>query len=200
VKRATAIKRLTDVADSLDRAAEWPDVTVTAAYVYGALLRSEPEFERVEVALVVDEPPEEVPWMSRPRHLESLAALLRFTKLPLTWRWRPAQWPIWNHEIDRAVRFWTAPSGRDHAVLDALANGSLDAITVEAPATPDELLAELQIEHDVSHRNLAKVIESFYEQDWRRAHRGDGIYPEDHLWWATAAFLELDDAVAGLDR
>jgi hypothetical protein len=141
-----------------------------------------------------------VPWMSRPAHLESLAALLRFTKLPLSWRWRPAEWPVWNHEIDRAVRFWTADGGRDPRALEALASGRLDDAVSERPANDDELTAELLVERDAGRRHLAAVAESFYDRDWRREHRGDGVHPEDHLWWATAGFLDLDDALRRFDR
>jgi hypothetical protein len=38
------------------------------------------------------------------------------------------------------------------------------------------------------------VTESFYDPDWRRDHRGGGVYPEHHLWLGSAAYLELDDA------
>ena len=189
------MSRLTDVVDGLDRAAEWPGTTVTAAYVFGALLDGDASLDRVEIALVVAEPPEVVSWMSRPAHLEALATLLRFTKLPLSWRWRPAEWPVWNHEIDRAVRVWAAAGGRDQRALEALAAGQLEQQTIEGPASTDELVAELLVERDVGRRFLATVTESFYDREWRREHRGDGVHPEDHLWWATAAFLELDDAV-----
>src|SRR5262245_43566355 len=56
---------------------------------YGDLLGGATELDRVELALVADERPEQVPWMSRPAHLEALAAFLRFDKLPLSWQWRP---------------------------------------------------------------------------------------------------------------
>jgi hypothetical protein len=200
MKRTTAIKRLADVVDGLERAKAWPDSAVTAAYVYGDLLRGDPEFERIDLALIVDEPPEAVPWMARPRHLEALAATLRFTKLPLSWLWRPAQWPVWNHEITSAACFWTAGGGGDQTILSVLADGRVEDITVEAPADRDELVAQLAAERDVARRYLTTMTESFYNQDWRRAHRGDGIYPEDHLWWATAAYLQLDDAVRDVDR
>jgi hypothetical protein len=200
MKHSTAMSRITDVVEGLDRAAEWPGTSVTSAFVFGASLDADVDLDRVEVALVVAEPPEVVPWMSRPVHLEALAAVLRFTKLPLSWRWRPAEWPVWNHEIDRAVRVWSAAGGRDQRALDALAAGRLDDVTVEGPASTDELLAELVVERDVGRGHLASVTESFYDQDWRHEHRGDGVHPEDHLWWATAAFLDLDDAVRRLDR
>jgi hypothetical protein len=44
------------------------------------------------------------------------------------------------------------------------------------------------------------VTESFYDPDWRRDHRGDGAHAEDHLWWATAGFLDLDDAIRRFDH
>ena len=192
MKHSTAMSRLTDVCDGLDRAGEWPDSSVTGAFVFGALLDADTDLDRVEVALVVAEPPEVVPWMARPAHLEALAAMLRFTKLPLTWRWRPAKWTVWNHEIDRAVRVWSSADGRDQRALDALAARQLDDVTVERPPSDEELLAELLVERDVGRRHLASVTESFYDPDWRREHRGDGVHAEDHLWWATAGFLDLD--------
>ncbi len=39
----------------------------------------------------------------------------------------------------------------------------------------------------------------FYDRDWRREHSGAGTHPEDHLWCATAGFLDLDDAIAAID-
>jgi hypothetical protein len=200
VKRSTAISRLGDVLEGLDRAAEWPGQTVTAAFVYGGMLDGETDVDRLDLAFVVAEPADAVPWLARPAHLEALAALLRFTKLPLSWRWRPAEWPVWNHEIERALRVWSADGGRDQPALDALAARRLDGATVDAPASSDALLAELLVERDVGRRHLATVTESFYDQAWRREHRGDGVHAEDHLWWATAGFLELDDAIERLRR
>lgn len=171
---------------------------MVAAYVFGALLDPVSELEVAQLVLVVDEPPEDVPWMSHPAHLEALASFCRFDKLPLSWRWRPAAWPVWNHEITRAVRFWSSGGGRDEAALSALADVSASDAPVEEPASPEALAGQLRIERDVSRAHLATVTARYFDRDWRREHSGAGIYPEDHLWWATAAFLDLDDAVAGL--
>ncbi len=84
--------------------------------------------------------------------------------------------------------------------LRALASGRLDSVAIEGPADTDELVAELIVERDVGRRHLATVTASFHDRDWRREHRGSGIYPEDHLWWAAAGFLDLDDAVRRLER
>jgi hypothetical protein len=53
VKRATAISRLLDVVDGLDRTAQWPETTLVAAFVFGAPLDSETNPEHVQLAFVV---------------------------------------------------------------------------------------------------------------------------------------------------
>ena len=136
--------------------------------------------------------------MSHPVHLEALASLLRFDKLPMTWRWRPSAWPVWNHEITRAVLFWSATSGSDQAVLEALASGDLDRLQLAEPADSEELVAQLRKERDVARRHLAATVSGFHEREWRSEHKGDGVYPEDHLWSAAAGLLDLDDAVEQL--
>ncbi len=79
-------------------------------------------------------------------------------------------------------------------MLDGLAAGRLENVTVEAPTNSDELAAQVAVERDVARRHLVTVTESFYDPDWRRDHRGGGVYPEHHLWLGSAAYLELDDA------
>jgi hypothetical protein len=188
------MSRLGDVADGLDRAAQSSEVMVVGGYVFGALLEPAAEIERVELALVVAEPPEVVPWMARPARLEALAELLRFPKLPVSWSWRPVGWPVWNHSISRAVRFWSSDGGRDQRTFDKLASGRLDVVVVEMPAGSGELAAQLLVERDAAREHLARVTALFYDRDWRRDCRG-GEYPESHLWSAAAAYLELDDAI-----
>ena len=170
VKRSTAISRLTDVADGLDRAKLWPGATVVAGYLFGAMLEPFGDVDRVQLALVVDEPAQAVPWMARPAHLEALAAMLRFDKLPLSWSWRPLAWPVWNHEIVCAACFWTAAGGRDQAVFDALASGRVDQLRLDEPVDRKALHDELTIERDVGRLHLADVVERFYDQQWRREH------------------------------
>jgi hypothetical protein len=200
MKRSTVISRLNEIADGLDRTVQWSDITVVDGYVFGDLLESDAQLERIELALVVAEPPETVPWMARPPRLEALADSLRLTKLPVSWWWRPADWPVWNHTISRAVRFWSADGGRDQRTLDGLAAGRLQNLAVEAPANRRELTAQMLVERDVARQHLVTVTESFYDPDWRRNHRGGGAYPENHLWSATAAFLELDDALQRIEH
>jgi hypothetical protein len=121
---------------------------------------SHTDLDQMEIALVVAEAPQIVPWMSRLAHLEALVGGLRFANLPVSWKWRPA---------------------------------------VEKPASTDELVAKLIVERDVGRRHLATVTASLHDRDWRREHCGGGIYPEDHLRWTTAGFLDLDDASRRLE-
>jgi hypothetical protein len=198
MKRSTAMNRLGDIADEMDRVAQWPEVTLVGGYVFGGILEPVAEIERVELALVVAESPAAVPWMARPPQLEALADWLRLPKLPVSWWWRPAEWPVWNHTIARAVRFWSVDGGRDRTAFDELAAGRLDKIEAAAPPNRGELLAQVVVERDTGRRHLAEVTERFYDRDWRREHRGSE-YPESHLWWAAAAYLELDDAVRDIE-
>ncbi len=193
MKRSTAIGRLNDVAAELDRARQWSEVSVIAGYVYGALVDGDDELEYVSIALVVDEPGDDVPWLSRPAHLEALAKFIRLDKLPIVWRWRPAEWPVWNHQIPRAACFWTRDNGRDEHVIEALRARSIDDVRFTEPTDADSLRKQVEAERATARRHLASVTNSFGDRDWRRDHKGDGAYPEDTLWAAAAGFVELDD-------
>jgi hypothetical protein len=195
VKRSTAISRLRDVADGLTTTTQWPDAGIVAGYVFGALIEHTRELERVDLALMVDARPEELAWLCHPAHLEAVAALLRFDKLPLRWWWRSVDGPVWNHHIRRAVRFWTATDGLDVSVVDSLVEGRLEQVPITEPSDDRQLVEQLIAERDLSRRHLADVIDRFYEADWRREHKYQGIFPQDHLWWAAAGFVELDDEV-----
>jgi hypothetical protein len=193
MKRSTAIGRLRDVCEGLDRAKQWSGVSVTAGYLYGALLEGDDDLEFISIALVVDEPAESVPWMSRPAHLEAMAKLLRLDKLPIAWRWRPAEWPVWNHQISSAACFWNADGGLDQTLIDALNARDTDGLQFAYPVDADDLRRQIEIERVTARRHLADVTAMFGDREWRRDHRGDGWYPEDTLWAAAAGFIELDD-------
>jgi hypothetical protein len=102
---------------------------------------------------------------------------------------------VWNHAIERAVRVWAKGTGGEAAALSALEQGRLDGVMVDGPPSRDALRAQVAVERAVAQSYLAEVVESFYERDWRRAHQGGGVHPEDHLWCAAAGFMDLDTAL-----
>ena len=93
---------------------------VIDAYVFGGLLDGPESLDVVSVAFVVDLPVEEVPWRARSAALEALASLMRLDKVPVERVWRPADWPVWNHVIVGAVRFWSRADGIDEDVMALL--------------------------------------------------------------------------------
>jgi len=168
---------------------------VTGAYVFGELLDGPESLDVVSVAFVVDLPAEEVPWRARSAPLEALASLMRLDKVPVEHVWRPAGWPVWNHAIVRAVRFWSRAAGIDEDVLALLGSRRFDGLTYVGPPSRERYLEQLRVERGVSRRHLHQVLDRYHDRDWQRAHRSYAMYPEDHLWWAAEAFVELDDAI-----
>ncbi len=166
---------------------------MSAGYLYGALLDGDDDLEYVSIALVVDEPAERVPWLSRPAHLEAMAKLMRLDKLPVVWRWRPTEWPVWNHQIQRAACFWSREGGLDQTVIDALTSRVTDGLRFAHPADPDGVRRQVEIERATARTHLADVTAMFDDREWRRDHTGDGSYPEDMLWAAAAGFIDLDN-------
>lgn len=154
-----------------------------------------PTLKRIALAFVVDLSPDEVTWLANPAAPEAAVALLRFDKYPISWRWRPLSWPVWNHEIVAPVRFWSTKGGADEATLDPLADRWLDSLERSLPKDEETFVAQLRIERDAAKKHLQSVVDRYHERDWRKSHKGFGVYPEDHLWWATRGFLDLDEAV-----
>lgn len=69
------------------------------------------------------------------------------------------------------VRFWTAADHLDTEVIDALTRGATDELRREGPASTQELIEQVIVEHQVSRAHLDHVLEQFYEREWRRQHR-----------------------------
>ncbi|CAN5758540.1 hypothetical protein BH23ACT4_BH23ACT4_11130 [soil metagenome] len=195
MKYSTAVGRLRTVADELTSHGEWRDDLIVEAYVYGGLLDAPATLERVALAFVVDLPPEEVTWLAHPAAPEAAVSLLRFDKYPITWRCRPLAWAVWNHEIIGPVRFWSVKGGADETTLNALSDRRLDSLERSLPKDDETFVAQLRIERDAARNHLEWVVDSYHDRGWRKSHKGFGVYPEDHLWWATRGFLDLDEAV-----
>jgi hypothetical protein len=134
----------------------WP---LEELWVTGDLLEGRSELEAGSVVLVLDLVPEELPWLATHPAAEWVGAELRLGKRPFLWSYRPALWPVWNHRHRRVARFWSAPSGIEAAVLDALGAGRVDDAPILEPST-DELVDQLTLEFDASAQHLRRC--------WRR--------------------------------
>ena len=168
---------------------------VIDAYVFGGLLDGPESLDVVSVAFVVDLPVEEVTWRARSAAREALASLMRLDKVPVERVWRPADWPVWNHVIVGAVRFWSRADGIDEDVMALLTQQRFGDLTGVGPPNRERYLEQLRVERDASRRHLHHVLDRYHDREWQRAHRSSTMYPEDHLWWAADAFVELDDAI-----
>ena len=169
----------------------WP---LEELWVTGDLLEHRSELETGSVVLVLDLAPEELPWLATHPAAEWVGAELRLGKRPFLWSYRPALWPVWNHRLRRVVRFWSARSGTEASVLDALGAARVDDATIVEPST-DELVDQLSLEVDASAKHLRKVLASYWDPDWRRRHKGIDTSPEDQLWRAAQAAVEIADAL-----
>jgi hypothetical protein len=197
----TAVRRLRTIAEDCDRVGSLFDGEdgLVAVYAFGPVLdQPGQELEAVNVLLVLGLPAAELPWGVEPPGCTSLAHLLRLDKAPVLRRWRPAEWPVANHEIRRPLLIWSRQDGVQSAALDALAEQRAEPFRPSDP--DDDVLAEqIARELETSTAHLRAVRDRYWDDvDWRRSHRGDGRYPEEHLWQAVDGYLDLLDASASI--
>ncbi|GAA1656342.1 hypothetical protein GCM10009733_062330 [Nonomuraea maheshkhaliensis] len=165
------------------------------AYVFGDLLEGADPIEAIEVAFVLNLPPEEVSWGSHPPGTAWLVDFLRLDKGGIAYWWRSHRDPVANHLIREPVRFWS-PAGIEPGVLEALAERRFESAREQTAAVrrpPAQVEAELKTALD----HLRSVHAAYWDRRWRREHRGLGRYPEHHLWEAVQGYLELLDEHAG---
>lgn len=191
MRHPTAVRRLRAIADRCQQVAGlWHDEPLlVGAYAFGAVLDDPADLAVVQVAFVLDLPPDDLTWCAQPRSCAGLPDLLEIDKAPVRWYWRPALWPVSNHLIDRPLRIWSL-DGPDTTALDALERGDAEPLRLPEPTRADAR-AQLAMELDASLAHLRRTEASYWERDWRRDHRGSGIYPENHLWDATHGYLDL---------
>lgn len=155
----------------------WP---LEELWVGGQLLEGPSELEAGSVVLVLNEPGEELPWMALHSSGEWIGEQLRMGKRPMLWCYRPAVYPAWNHRHRRVLRFWSAEGGLDEEVIEALRQRRLEGLAIFEPSD-EELAGQLEIELEYCRRHLRQVLDGYWEYDWRRDHKGFGVYPENHL-------------------
>jgi hypothetical protein len=189
-----AVEKLQSLAEACEAVKGWPPENpfLLEAYVFGDVLEGMDPLEYVEVVLVLNLPPEQVPWESSPHGTQWLADQLRLSKGGFAYWWRSHLDPVWNHHIRGPVRFWSH-EGPDERALRNLTErrfGDLPRLTPSPQVQRDQLAGEL----DAALSHLRAVHTSYWDRDWRREHRGSGRYPEHHLWEAVQGYLDLHDA------
>ena len=200
MRHETAVRRLRTVAARCQRASGlWDEEPfLVAAYAFGSVLDPHAHVPVVQMAFVLNLPPEELTWGAQPQSCVGLPHLLEIDKAPVEWYWRPAVWPVSNHLIQRPLRVWSL-DGPDTAALDALAHGQAEHLRLPAPAT-EQQHEQARIELAASLGYLRQAEAGFWERDWRSAHRGQGVCPENHLWDAVHGYLDLLDATRASRR
>lgn len=167
----------------------WP---LEELWVSGELLESADDVEHGSVVLVFDLLPDTLPWLAAHPTAEWVGEQLRLGKRPIAWHNRPLAWPAWNVSDRRVARFWSSTNGLDETVVDALHSGI--PVNVVEPSR-QELVAQLGVELYVSSSHLRSVLDTYWDHDWRRDQRG-GTNPEDQLWRAATAVMDIEAALA----
>jgi len=103
--------------------------------------------------------------------------------------WRSYLDPVWNHYIRSPVRIWSQ-DGIDEGTLEALAARRFSELRRLTPDPVDERL-QVRDDLDAALSRLREVHASYWDQKWRREHRGFGRYPEHELWEAVEGYLDL---------
>ena len=190
------IRILAEACEDVSKRLPGEEPLLLGAYVFGDVLNGADPLEVVEVALVLNLPPDEVVWETTPRGTPWLADYLRLSKGGFGYFWRSHLGPVANHYIRGPVRFWSL-DGPDELVLEALAERRLEELprVRSAPeAQQDQLAGELE----AALSRLRSIHASYWDYDWRRENRGGGRYPEHELWEAVQGYLDLLDADRGV--
>ncbi|AQZ66865.1 hypothetical protein BKM31_40305 [[Actinomadura] parvosata subsp. kistnae] len=190
-----AVERLRMLAEACEQTRRLPaeEPFLREAYVFGGLVEGADPVDEIEVAFVLNLPPEEVAWGTHPPGTAWLVDFLRLDQGGVAYWWRSFREPVANHRIHEPVRFWSL-DGVDEGVLEALRGrrfGELRGGDGEARA--EERVAGVAEELEAALEHLRAVHGAYWDRRWRREHRGLRRYPEHHLWEAVRGYLELLD-------
>ncbi|QQQ79353.1 hypothetical protein IOD16_13575 [Saccharothrix sp. 6-C] len=195
MKWTTAVRHVEELAVKCEELAGGPKsftpLRVVQLWAAGDLLGAPRDLDRVTVAVVVDLPVEDVPWLSEPHGAEHWANATRVSRNPIRALWRSAHAPVWNHHVDRPALVWDAADGVAGEALAALAEGRGEQVRLPAPGE-DEFRARLRAELAVALRALRHHTRAYEEKRWAP---GKLTAVSDALWRAGEGYLDLLDAV-----
>lgn len=189
-----AVEKLRILADACERTKLWSpeEPFLLEAHVFGDVLEGADPVGFVQLAFVLNLPPEEVPWGCTPRGTAWLDDVLELGKGSFACYWRSHLNPVPNHQIRGPVRFWSL-EGPDEVVLRTLTERRFADLPRLAPA-PETEREQLAEELGTALSLLREMQASYWDPQWRREHRGSGRYPEHYLWEAVYGYLDLHDA------
>jgi hypothetical protein len=191
VKWSRGVHHLEELARRCDTPSPVPMLPVVELWVFGELLGEPRDLDRVDVAVVVDLPADDVAWLDLPRGASHWAQAVRLRE-PVFGFYRSAARPVWNHRISRPALIWDVEGIRE-STLAALHDGLGSTVRTDAP-TPADLRAQLDAELVTSLRSLRRQHRSYDDKRWAPGK----LEPfADSLWRAADGYLDLLDA---LDR
>jgi hypothetical protein len=151
------------------------------------------DLDFVTVALCVDLPADDVPWLSEPSGAQHWASATRLDKNPFRPFWRSAHAPVWNHRLVSPVLIWDITSGIADEAIAAIRDGQGDTVRPPAP-TADALRDRLADELRVSLAALRNRTQTYEDQRWKP---GKMTRVADSLWQAADGYLDI---LAAQDR
>lgn len=149
------------------------------------------DLDWVTVAVVVDLPVAEVPWLTKPKGAEHWENATGAAKKPVVTLWRSAHAPVWNHYLERPALLWERETGLAEDVMRALNEGHGEVIRTQAPSA-DELRARLHDDIAVSLDALRERTQAYEKRRWAP---GKLTPASDALWEASNGYIDL---LAGL--
>lgn len=171
MKWATAVKQVRSLADACaeraDRSVGADALRVTGLWAVENLLGASRDLDWVRVALVVDLPPEDVPWFCTPPGAVRWAESTRLSKNPVTAWWRSEHVPVWNHRIVRPALVWDVASGVREDVVTALREGRGSEVG-QPPPSAEEFASRMADELQVSHAALETRTRDYDAKRWGR--------------------------------
>jgi hypothetical protein len=189
VKWARAVHHLTDLAEKCGGTPSFA-LRVVELWALGDILGAPRELEVVNVALAVDLPVHDVPWLSEPSGADHWTNFTRVAKNPILPLWRSVHAPVWNHRICRPALIWSAAEGVQEKALAALHEGHGEQVRIAEP-TPDALTQRLDDELAVSLRAMRLQTRAYEERRWSP---GKLTPVSDALWRVADGYLDLLDA------
>jgi hypothetical protein len=160
---------------------------VSQLWAFDEILGPVGDIDAVPVALGLDLPVDDVPWLSAPSGTQHWASATRLTTNPFRSFWRSAHAPVWNHYIVAPVLVWDSTEGVAEENIAAIRDGRADAVRPPAP-TADELRDRLADELRVSLAALRERTEIYTDRRWKP---GKMTPVADSLWLASDGYLDI---------